>query len=116
MAGSKMVVVPMKKGLLHSGGQQTYLNAMAMGKPVIVADDCGAKDYIQHGVDGLIVPAGNSQGLREAIQSLISDSALSATLSTNGKSAFHNFSTVACYNKLSRIAGELAELHLVNNI
>jgi len=44
MAGSRMVVIPMEKGHLHSGGQQTYLNAMAMGKPVVVADDCGAKD------------------------------------------------------------------------
>ena len=29
--GARLVVVPMQKGLLHSGGQQTCLNAMLLG-------------------------------------------------------------------------------------
>ena len=47
------VVVPMRGGLLHSGGQQTFLNAMNMGKPVSVRHDW-ADDYIKHGVTGIL--------------------------------------------------------------
>ena len=44
--GSRLVVVPMEAGHFHVGGEQTYLNAMAMGKPVIVTDDRGAHQTI----------------------------------------------------------------------
>jgi glycosyltransferase involved in cell wall biosynthesis len=59
MAGARLVVLPLKGGLLHSGGQQTYLNAMALGKPVIVADDCGADEYIMHNVTGIVLVPGD---------------------------------------------------------
>ncbi len=67
MAGASLVVVPMQRGLLHSGGQQTYLNAMAMGKPVIVLGAPGARDYIADGREGIILEHGDSDGLGAAI-------------------------------------------------
>jgi glycosyltransferase involved in cell wall biosynthesis len=80
MAGARVVVVPMQGGLLHAGGQQTYLNAMRMGKPVIVCDDRGARDYIDDGVTGLIVPPGRPQELRQAMLKLLGDGSLRAEL------------------------------------
>src|SRR5208337_3861134 len=47
MARSRLVVVPMQATLLHAGGQQTVLNAMKMGKPVILTDPEGGADYIE---------------------------------------------------------------------
>jgi hypothetical protein len=108
MAGSKMVVVPMQRGLLHSGGQQTYLNAMAMGKPVVVADDLGAKDYIQSGTNGLIVPAGDVGALRTAIKSVLDNPVLAAKLSNNARNTYVSFSTTKCMETILRTAEEIA--------
>jgi glycosyltransferase involved in cell wall biosynthesis len=71
LAKSKMMVVPMAKGFLHSGGQQTFLNAMFWGKPVIVTDPEGADDYIEHKKTGMLVNPGEVQSLREAISYLL---------------------------------------------
>lgn len=70
IAGSGINVVSLTGGLLHSGGQQTFLNAMAMGKSVIVTDPEGAKDHIEHGVDGILVPPSDPEQLRAAILKL----------------------------------------------
>jgi hypothetical protein len=108
MAGSRVVVIPMKKGLLHSGGQQTYLSAMAMGKPVIVADDKGATDYIESGVNGIIVPAGDVAALRTAIKSVIDNPEFAAKLSNNAKNAYISFSTPRCMERILQTAEEIA--------
>ncbi len=44
-----------KKALLHSGGQQTCLNAMLLGKPTIAVGRKWAVDFITDGDNGLIV-------------------------------------------------------------
>lgn len=108
MAGSRIVVVPMEKGHLHTGGEQTYLNAMAMGKPVIVGDNLGATDYIQHGVNGLIVPSGNAVALRAAINSLIDNPALAARLADNAKRAYDVYSTPKCMERILEAAQQIA--------
>jgi hypothetical protein len=66
MRASHAVVVPIERRT-RSAGQQTYLNAMALGKPVIVTDAPGVRDYIQHEVTGFIVPP-EVQALRQAIE------------------------------------------------
>jgi len=60
--------VPMQPGLLHSGGQQTCLNAMLLGKPTIAVGEKWARDFVTDGVDGLIVDYSDASGLREAIE------------------------------------------------
>jgi len=107
MAGSRMVVIPMEKGHLHSGGQQIYLNAMAMGKPVVVAEDKGAKDYIQNRVDGLIVPSGDVETLRIPIKSVLEDSRFADRLGNNAKKAYDTFSTPKCLGKILQTAEEI---------
>ncbi|HSL21149.1 MAG TPA: glycosyltransferase family 4 protein [Vicinamibacterales bacterium] len=75
MAGCRANIVALAPGLLHSGGQQTFLNSMWLGKPTVVTDPEGARDYIEHGVDGLVVEPGNPEALRQAIQRLLEDPA-----------------------------------------
>ena len=70
MAQARLVVMPMRATLLHAGAQQTILNAMVMGKPVILTDPEGGADYIEHGKTGLLVPYGDVAALREAIRYL----------------------------------------------
>ncbi len=68
MAAARFIVVPMQPGLLHSGGQQTCLNAMYLGKPTIAVGRKWAVDFITDGDDGLIVDYGDVPGLRRAIR------------------------------------------------
>ncbi len=68
MAGARLIVVPMQQGLLHSGGQQTCLNAMYLGKPTIAVGRKWAVDFITDGEDGLIVDYQDVHGLRRAIR------------------------------------------------
>jgi glycosyltransferase involved in cell wall biosynthesis len=63
-----VVVVPLRAGIDRSAGQQTYLNAMALGKPVIVTDAPGVRDYIEDRETGLIVPPGDARALAVAIR------------------------------------------------
>jgi glycosyltransferase involved in cell wall biosynthesis len=65
---ASVVVVPIRAGVDRSAGQQTYLNAMALGKPVIVTDTPGVRDYIEDRETGLIVPPGNTEALAETIR------------------------------------------------
>jgi hypothetical protein len=65
MANAHAVVVPMRQ-TVRSAGQQTYLNAMGLGKPVIVTDAPGARDYVIDGVTGVIVPS-TVEAMRAAI-------------------------------------------------
>jgi hypothetical protein len=53
LAGSRAVVVPLARSI-RSAGQQTYLNAMALGKPCVVTDAPGVRDFIEDGVNALI--------------------------------------------------------------
>ena len=65
LANSHAVVVPLRQ-TVRSAGQQTYLNAMGLGKPVIVIDAPGVRDYVVDGVTGVVVPP-DVQRLRAAI-------------------------------------------------
>ncbi len=67
MAAARLVVVPMQAGLLHSGGQQTCLNAMLMGKPTVAVGRKWAVDFIRDGDNGLIVDYEDVAGLRRAV-------------------------------------------------
>ncbi|HQS91930.1 MAG: hypothetical protein B7Y03_06740 [Polaromonas sp. 24-62-144] len=54
LAHSRAVVVPLRQSV-RSAGQQSYLNAMGLGKAVIVTEAPGVRDYIIDGVTGIIV-------------------------------------------------------------
>lgn len=68
MRKASVVVVPLQQGADRSAGQQTYLNAMAMGKTVVVTDSPGTRDYIRDGETGIVVPPGRSKELAAAIK------------------------------------------------
>jgi glycosyltransferase involved in cell wall biosynthesis len=65
---ARIVVVPLAATTDRSAGQGTYLNAMALGKAVIVTDVMGARDYIDPGVTGLLVPPGDAEAMRESLR------------------------------------------------
>jgi glycosyltransferase involved in cell wall biosynthesis len=69
-AGSRFVVVPLYENDFQAG-VTTILEAMAMGKAVIVSRTEGQTDVIEHDVNGLYVPPGDVTALRNAIVRLL---------------------------------------------
>jgi len=63
----------------------TVLEAMASETPVIVTDVGGAKTFVKNGETGLLVPPGDSQRLREAMEKLIDNNELRKSLAKNGR-------------------------------
>jgi glycosyltransferase involved in cell wall biosynthesis len=70
MAASRALVLPLSTATRRSGGQQTYLNALLLGKPVVVTDAPGVRDYLTDGVHALVVPP-NADDLRRAVQQVL---------------------------------------------
>jgi glycosyltransferase involved in cell wall biosynthesis len=76
MAGSRLVAVCIRKGVVRTAGEASFLNAMWHGKPVVVADDLAAGDYVDHGREGFVVPAGDAEGVRRGILAAWGDAGL----------------------------------------
>jgi glycosyltransferase involved in cell wall biosynthesis len=91
MASATIHVVAMSGGFLRSGGHQTYLNAMVMGKAVIVTDKKGTLDYIEHGKDGFLVEPGDVASLTQYIRLLMEDAEIRGEMSKNALNTAKNF-------------------------
>ena len=55
LRASAVVVIPMRQGLSRAVGQQTYLNAMWLGKPTLVNQTLGVLDHVQPGQTAVVV-------------------------------------------------------------
>jgi glycosyltransferase involved in cell wall biosynthesis len=93
MAAARLVVIPMQKGLLHSGGQQTCLNAMLMGKPTVAVGRKWAADFIEDGVNGLIVDYEDTPGLRRAVAWVLDHPDEARRMAERGRSHAARFTT-----------------------
>ena len=66
---------------ISDGFAMTQLEAMAHGLPVVVTPNCGR--VVTHGMDGLVVPARNSQALADALAQLDANRDLVREMSRN---------------------------------
>jgi glycosyltransferase involved in cell wall biosynthesis len=57
----------------YEGTSNAVLEAMALETPVVATDAGGTREQIDHGVHGLIVRCGDRQGLRAAIEQVLTD-------------------------------------------
>jgi glycosyltransferase involved in cell wall biosynthesis len=66
----------------RSGGSvcRPLLEAAACARPVIASDVSGARYFLRHGVEGLLVPPGSVAALAEAMQQLAEDGELRVRL------------------------------------
>jgi glycosyltransferase involved in cell wall biosynthesis len=104
MAGASIVVVAMHGGLLHSGGQQTCLNAMFMGKPTIAVGRKWAVDLIEDGVDGLIVDYGDVNALLTAIERLCFDAGRAAEMARKAREKAARFQSKVAMERVYGLA------------
>jgi len=107
LAGCSLCVVPLLPSV-RSAGQQTYLNAMALGKLVIVTDAAGVGDYIEDGVTGVISPR-DPDALRAAIEHALDPANRDhyARIARNGQRLARDIFNATEYRRaLLRLAGD----------
>lgn len=83
-AAAHFVVVPLYDNDFQAG-VTTMLEAMAMGKAVIVTRTEGQRDVIQDGVNGVYVPPADPVALRAAIQRLLDHPEEAARIGANAR-------------------------------
>ena len=105
-ASARIVVVPLQGGLLFSGGHQTYLNAMAMGKPTVVADDCGADEYIDQGRTGFVVPPHDVAALREALEYLLDNPGEAKAMGERAREVAAQYTAERFFDNIYRVVDE----------
>jgi glycosyltransferase involved in cell wall biosynthesis len=79
-----IVVVPLHAAM-HPSGINALLEAMAMGKAVIISDSPGIRDYVNHGITAWVVPPEDPAALREAIAYLLNQPDVARELGRNAR-------------------------------
>lgn len=72
---------------LLEGFPRSVLEAMALGKPVVVTDIGGSRETVRHGASGWVVPPRDSRELARAICRLLESSGLRRSLGAEGRRA-----------------------------
>jgi lincosamide nucleotidyltransferase A/C/D/E len=110
LSRASVVVVPLEQAADRSAGEQMYLNAMVLGKPVIVTDTMGVRDYVEHVETGLIVPPGDVDALVAALKWALdpaNDAEVSAMAQRARRTALTRFSPDDYIASLLSVLGEV---------
>ncbi len=92
----------------EGGGLTALLEAMAMGKPIVASERGILRDYVDDGVDALLVPAEDPAALREAIERVLGDPALAARLGAAGRARVERSHTTRGFaGRLAPILGSV---------
>jgi glycosyltransferase involved in cell wall biosynthesis len=83
-AGARLVVVPLFN-VDYAAGVNAALEAMAMGRPLIISRTPGIADYVLEGETGCYAAPGDAPALREVILSLWDKPQERERLGTNGR-------------------------------
>jgi sugar transferase (PEP-CTERM/EpsH1 system associated) len=103
-------------GSLREGISNTVLEAMASGLPVIASATGGNLELVEHGVNGALIPPGDSAALAAALSSYVRDGARRAAHSAaSRRRAEQHFSLGGMMNRYRELyrAGEARELETV---
>jgi glycosyltransferase involved in cell wall biosynthesis len=80
-----VVVIPLRRGTQYSAGRTTAAEAMASAKPIAATDLPGMRDYVEPGINGLLVQEADEIGLREAVMGLIGNEERAVSLGLAGR-------------------------------
>jgi glycosyltransferase involved in cell wall biosynthesis len=72
-----LCVIPSRTG---EGMPRVMLEAAACGRPLIVTDVPGCRQFVRDGVEGMVVPPESAERLAAAIEALVNDAALRASM------------------------------------
>ena len=77
---------------LSEGMSTAILEAMALRLPIVSTDhEFGAAEMIEHGVNGILVPIGDSRAMANAIRDIIEDEKLAEKLVRNSDAVIRKF-------------------------
>jgi glycosyltransferase involved in cell wall biosynthesis len=83
-ARAAVVVLPQRRDDFaygsEGGGLTALLEAMAMGRPVVASERAILRDYVEDGVDALVVPPEDPEALRAAVERVLRDPELARSL------------------------------------
>ncbi len=93
VANSRFAVLPLRSEPNHAAGVTVLVMALMAGRPVVTTDIPAARDYVQHGVEALLVPPGDPVALADAIARLDGDRALLSSMSAAARETGQRLST-----------------------
>lgn len=96
---ARINVVPVDNSETASG-QVTVLEAMMYGKAVIATDCIGTRDYIEHGRNGWLVPAHQTEALTQSLQEFWNDAELRNRIGQQALSYIHES---ACFPAVAKV-------------
>lgn len=103
---ARVNIVPISNSTTASG-QVTFLDAMMYGRPTVVTRCAASVDYIEDGVDGLLVPPGDHSAMRFALESLWTNTAQRARLGLAARqTVINNFSDIPISLVMADMLGE----------
>ena len=88
---------------LWEGTPLTAFEALAMGKPIVSTDADGLLDVLVDGRDALVVPKRDATALAAAINRVIADPVLAATLAAGARATSQRFDIAAFVRKMERL-------------
>jgi glycosyltransferase involved in cell wall biosynthesis len=86
MRRATVVVTPTRPELIE-GRCKVVIESLALGVPVIAPDFAAFPHAIQQGSNGLLYPAGNVEALKDALKTVLEDSALLQNLKRGATSS-----------------------------
>lgn len=84
MGGATLVVIPIVQDCIQPAGISVYLEAMALGKPVIISRGVSTNGLIDESMAGLYTP-GNAVELAEKIRAMLDSHELRERIAANGR-------------------------------
>jgi glycosyltransferase involved in cell wall biosynthesis len=103
---ARFVVVPLRD-VDYDAGVNTLVEAMAMGKAVIVTRTRGQVDLVREGEQGLYVPPGDAAAMRAAVTHLAAHPDEAARMGRAGRALIERRHTLDAY--IARLAAIIAE-------
>lgn len=100
LAGAAVCVVSLREDH-KSSGQVRLGAAIELDVPVVASEVEGLKGYLQHGVNALAFPAGDSVALRNQVERLLSDAQARRALSISARAACDGYDRSAYFRELA---------------
>lgn len=85
LLGAARVVAVLARPVEYPSGQSVLLEAMAMGRTVVVTSTPALADYLRDGVDCLAIPSGDPDAARQRIVEAASDDQLRVRIGTSAR-------------------------------
>ena len=105
---ASVVIVALEARPDRSSGQTTYVNAMALGKPIVITDTPGVRDYVIDQQTGLIVAPHDPAAMALAVQSLVDSPELRRRIGVAAHERATTQFTLANYARAILAATDLA--------